>query len=216
MDPNAASFNLGAPQTFNRYAYVLNNPMNSVDPDGEFAVVAVAIGIAIGGVLFGPSAANAPESADTEMIPSELLPLDVMAAEAAMGPPGEFVGGLLSKFFRRLFRRGGTAARGGFKPLGRELTEDVRHVGPQPTQLDVNPGIVDDFASRLQAGERLDPIDVVELPDGRQFILDGHHRFVASERTGIPVEIRIQKAPGPVGFNWNEVLFRDFTPDIDQ
>jgi RHS repeat-associated protein len=34
IDPLTASANVKNPQTFNRYAYVINNPVNSVDPSG--------------------------------------------------------------------------------------------------------------------------------------------------------------------------------------
>jgi RHS repeat-associated protein len=33
-DPSSASYNLGEPQSFNRYAYVQNDPVNFVDPSG--------------------------------------------------------------------------------------------------------------------------------------------------------------------------------------
>ncbi len=36
-------------QSYNRYSYVLNNPLKYVDPDGEFAFVPFLIGEATGG-----------------------------------------------------------------------------------------------------------------------------------------------------------------------
>jgi len=42
-----------------------------------------------------------------------------------------------------------------------------------------------EYSRRLQAGERLDPIEVIEIPDRGRFIIDGHHRYVASHQSGI-------------------------------
>ena len=47
MDPAAASFSPGAPQTWNRYSYVLNNPLSAVDPDGEIIDTIVDVGFLI-------------------------------------------------------------------------------------------------------------------------------------------------------------------------
>lgn len=87
------------------------------------------------------------------------------------------------------------------------------HVGPRPTQLEVHPEIVKDYAARLQAGEKLSAVHAVELPDGRQFLIDGHHRYVASQQAGIPVDMVVQKGAGPVGFDWKNVIYNMFTPE---
>ncbi len=100
-------------------------------------------------------------------------------------------------------------------PRGRAVVGSKGHSGPQPTQLEINPQIVDDYIARLLAGEKLRPIELVELPDGRRFILDGHHRYVASQRTGIPIDQFTIKGEGPVGFNWENVKFDFFTPHAD-
>lgn len=90
------------------------------------------------------------------------------------------------------------------------VTEDVEQVA---SALDnstdwLNPAQVDDYIRRLQAGERLDPITVQRLPDGRQYILDGHHRYVASQRTGIPIDIQHIDGPGPMGLpDWSKVTY---------
>lgn len=42
-------------QNFNRYGYVLNNPLKYTDPSGEFAWAAVAVGALIGAIIGGTS-----------------------------------------------------------------------------------------------------------------------------------------------------------------
>lgn len=79
--------------------------------------------------------------------------------------------------------------------------------GPQPTQLAVDPDIVNQYSESLKKGERVPPIEVVLLPDGREFITEGHHRYVASQKTGIPVEKRVFPDNGPIGFTWLGVKY---------
>ena len=47
-------------QSYNRYAYCLNNPLKYNDPDGEFVLLAICIGAAISGTIgyFGGKAAG--------------------------------------------------------------------------------------------------------------------------------------------------------------
>lgn len=77
--------------------------------------------------------------------------------------------------------------------------------GPQPTQLVVDPTVIDSYSQKLRSSEKVPPIDVIRLPDGREFITEGHHRFLASQLTGIPVEKKVFPNRGPVGFNWANV-----------
>ena len=82
------------------------------------------------------------------------------------------------------------------------------HNAVRPTQDWIDPNQVDIYAARLRAGERLPPIDVQQLPDGRRFILDGHHRYVASQLVGIPVDMNITYGSGPIGWpDWTDVSY---------
>ncbi|MEM6457158.1 MAG: RHS repeat-associated core domain-containing protein [Acidobacteriota bacterium] len=49
VDPARESANLQRPQTWNRFSYAFNNPVTLVDPDGQVAVVAKALRLAIKG-----------------------------------------------------------------------------------------------------------------------------------------------------------------------
>ncbi|NTU49795.1 MAG: hypothetical protein HGA87_02700 [Desulfobulbaceae bacterium] len=88
--------------------------------------------------------------------------------------------------------------------------------GPQPTQLSVDPTVVSKYEAQLRNGEKIAPIEVAALSDGRQFITEGHHRFVASQSTGIPVEQKNFNANGPVGFNWSDVKYENLSNEIEQ
>jgi len=75
-----------------------------------------------------------------------------------------------------------------------------------PTQDWYNPEQVDEYAAQLERGDNVKPIQAVKTPDGRKFILDGHHRYLASQKTGIPVEVNVREGVGPVGLSsWDNV-----------
>jgi hypothetical protein len=45
VDPAWESADLGKPQSWNRYSYVLSNPINMTDPDGRIALVPIIMGV---------------------------------------------------------------------------------------------------------------------------------------------------------------------------
>jgi RHS repeat-associated protein len=81
----------------------------------------------------------------------------------------------------------------------------------KPTQDIINPAKVAEYANKLRAGEKLAPIEAVEIPGKGIYIIEGHHRFVASVETGIPVEIEITQNQGPIGLpNWSTVQWKSY------
>lgn len=88
------------------------------------------------------------------------------------------------------------------------------HAGLRPTQLEIHPEIVEAYVAKLRSGQPVAPIEAIRLPDGRVFIIEGHHRYVASQRTGIDVKVFTMDGHGPVGFDWEEVVYLRFVvPD---
>lgn len=80
-----------------------------------------------------------------------------------------------------------------------------------PTQEVVNQQKVAEYSRRLKAGERIPPVQVIEIPGKGRYIIDGHHRYVASLQTGIPVEIRVVQAQGPIGMpDWTNTQWREY------
>ena len=81
----------------------------------------------------------------------------------------------------------------------------------KPTQTAINPEKVQEYIKRLRAGEKLPPIEVIDIPGKGRYIVEGHHRYVASQQMGIPIEIIVIEGAGPVGMpNWEDVQWREY------
>ena len=81
----------------------------------------------------------------------------------------------------------------------------------RPTQDIVNRAKVDEYIQRLKAGEKLEPIEVVDVPGKGKYIVEGHHRFVASQESGIPVDIKVTTGNGPTGMkDWSMVEWKEY------
>ena len=74
----------------------------------------------------------------------------------------------------------------------------------KPTQDYVNRETVNEYIMRINKGESLNPIQVSQTSKGL-YIIDGHHRFVASQMTNTSIGMNITKG-GPIGFpDWSFV-----------
>lgn len=86
----------------------------------------------------------------------------------------------------------------------------TKHNAIRPTQLEVHPDVVANYAQKLEAGGTVKPIDVVSTPKGN-FIPDGHHRYVAGQQVGVKIPMRIRSQPGPIGLpDWSRVTYSRF------
>lgn len=70
VDPSGAAART-LPQSWNRYAFNLNNPLRLVDPDGESPILIIAAAGIAGGLLLGAEPANAPAPGD-RMVPNSM------------------------------------------------------------------------------------------------------------------------------------------------
>lgn len=82
------------------------------------------------------------------------------------------------------------------------------HNALRPSQDWIDKDVVADYAARIREGERLPAIDVQRMADGTEVILDGHHRYVASQITGVPVDKVYSRSVWPVGeLDWSGVSY---------
>lgn len=81
----------------------------------------------------------------------------------------------------------------------------------KPTQDVVNPQKVEEYANRLRASEKIPPVRMIEVPGKGTYIINGHHRYIASLQTGIPVEIKVVQGQGPIGMpDWSGVQWKKY------
>ena len=80
----------------------------------------------------------------------------------------------------------------------------TEHSQLKPTQDYVYKEKVTEYVNRISNGEKIEPINVAKTHKG-MYILDGHHRYVASQLTNTQIKIIIEQG-GPIGFpDWTYV-----------
>jgi len=142
MSVDPAGIDITNPQSWNRYAYVQNNPYTFVDPDGE-AVVLAAVAIAGGLILLNPDTIG--EKARSGFDFAKIATLEAVAGFGvgkAVGFVGRKVSGAIinrSQRLRKFFKTGAEDAPIEFTKPGEEFVR----VGKRPENLKVtfkNPG----------------------------------------------------------------------------
>lgn len=97
------------------------------------------------------------------------------------------------------------ATKAGEKIVGTE------HSVIKPTQEIVNRDMVDSYKEKLLNGEKIEPIEVYEIDGKGHYLQEGHHIYVASVETGIPVEKIYLPHSGPSGMpNWKYVEWKEY------
>jgi len=84
-----------------------------------------------------------------------------------------------------------------------------------PTQDYINPNKVMAYVKRMKAGEEIEPIEeFTNTTNGKKYLLDGHHRYIASQISGIPVSMEFAGSGALFGFpSWKYAEQK--TPDMD-
>ncbi len=81
----------------------------------------------------------------------------------------------------------------------------------KPTQEIINRDKVDEYIAELKAGKDVGFVEVYKVQGKGYYISEGHHRFVASQESGIPVKIKYLDSGGPAGLpDWSGVEWREF------
>lgn len=80
-----------------------------------------------------------------------------------------------------------TEAKTETKSEPKKLTEGVAPItefNPTEDLTTKNPDVVNSIVDSINKGEDIEPVEVVEGKDGKMDIIDGHHRYLAHEKTG--------------------------------
>ncbi len=84
----------------------------------------------------------------------------------------------------------------------------------KPTQDRLSFDKVDDYIQKLYQRQRVDPIEVYEVPGKGYYVQEGHHRLAASKLSGYPVDIKILGTSGPIGMDdWQSVKWKAYIND---
>ena len=81
----------------------------------------------------------------------------------------------------------------------------------KPTQLEINPERVQYYIDKIKNGQKLDPIPVVNVAGKGKFLLEGHHRYVASKMMGVEIDSIETQGKGPIGLkDWSQVEWTEW------
>jgi RHS repeat-associated protein len=184
-DPHVRRFmneELEDPLSLNLYTYVKNNPLRYWDPTGHRLIEDSG---GLGGLPspFGGYAGTVPKTVTRGTTPNKI---SIKSPQTQQGGAGKVTE---------------SSAASGRDIVGTDYS-DVR-----PTQSNVNRAKVDEYKQKLINGEEV----VYDVAGKGRFIEEGHHRFIASQETGISVKVTVKKGSGPSGLpNWSEVHWMIF------
>lgn len=83
--------------------------------------------------------------------------------------------------------------------LGGKNIVGTKHSKLKPTQSEVRINIVERYVKQIKTGIPLKPIEVYKVKGKGVFIMEGHHRYVASKLMGKKIKITYLPHGGPVG-----------------
>jgi RHS repeat-associated protein len=152
FDPTWESAEDANPQSWNRYAYVMNNPMNFSDPTGKCADVMTCVGLNwAGGQAAASTAAATSEAAAGGAAATSGTTIaasgGTVVLVAGAGIAGYGIGRLIGHIPLGHGRTIDTAVQAGFGTMI-SLTEKVRHLGDRAKE-----GSVSDAADQLKSLE---------------------------------------------------------------
>ena len=199
------------PQSWNRYAYVVDEPMGKTDPDGrdEFEALVHGAGTHVAAVMRQSSGGEDPViftakyhwarfKDDPVGVMGEVLSLALPAAEAMDAMPLRVIADVDALSF----------SRPAPATVTREVIDTAMANAPlDATQKSISVPVVQRFVDRAAAGEVAPPIKV----DGTK-IVEGHHRYVAGRIVGKEPPVAAgTAAPSTRVYNWITEVFKDLT-----
>lgn len=188
VDPAAESMDPGSPQSFNRYAYAMNNPLRYRDPDGEAVETpwdALNVGIGIASLTANIASGNVGGA----LLDAAGLVYDVTAT-AVPGVPGGAGTVIKASRARKLLSAGDELAEAGAKgadEVGEALARAGRQCFAAGTLVHTERGLVP--IEELAIGDRVWSRSESTGDVGLRSIV---HRFVTPDQPIYELELRAE------------------------
>ncbi len=197
------------PQSQNSYGYGRGNPLTLKDPEGEF--IPLVIGVAWLAFEVGSTAYDAYTTYDAWTNPNGSS-WDRWSAIGGMTIgsilPGGGYGTIANKADDAV---NGIRKLADFRNVMIKTLEDLNSVRDgvlKPTQDHLDPKIVQKYYDVLKGGGSVDPVEVLDN-NGIQYILDGHHRYIAGKMAGVEVPTINMGSGNLEGTDWNKVKLNE-------
>lgn len=174
------------PQSWNKYGYVLGNPLRMVDPDGQVPLLVLVPVAVVGGLLFGAEAANAPESPDAPTIKST-DGMKAIAASSVMIATAAFIAEKLG---------GGSNDNGRPGVPEGESSRDADVRGLEK-QLEAHERELEEFKKDPDRFDNKGFLKDAESPEQRQKIIDGRIRNLERQTENFRRQIEEKRRKPP-------------------